>query len=290
MRRSDREVVGGILAETSLPAMKEVARRHGLLTGEGRIDLRARKVRFRHASLDLREFLLDGCDLSGSHLVNCNGEDASFRGCILERVHIEAVKATKVSFRNANFDGARLSDAYLGPRTCDLTSSSYRAANLTNVTFMLPRLEAADFSEAVLADVYFRSGRLAGTSFRGARLTRVSFEQASLVGADFTGATFDQMALWGEPDYEGAVIEDRLRYRFGLVKQPRRRVDALIASGALGDEATAALCRLRDEFAELLSHPEAMLIDDELRSAVASDLFPTILRALKAVPDRAGRD
>lgn len=276
--------VGKILVETTTAAMKEVARQHGLLAADGRIDLRGRRVKFRHTGLDLRDFALDGCDLSGSSFVNCNGEGASFRDCVLRKARIEAERAVKISFRGASFDGATIDDSYLGPRTVDLSGTSYRNATLTEVTFMLPRLVGADFSGAVLSDVYFRSGLLNDVSFRGATLTRVSFEQATLAGSDFTGATFRELEFWGEPDYEGVTIDDELRYQFGEVREPRRKVDALIESGELGEEATAAARAMRDAFADLLSYPEALLIGHEMKRVVPPHLFRTILKALKTMP------
>ena len=114
--------------------------------------------------------------------------------------------------------------------------------------------------------------------FRGATLTRVSLENATLDGADFTDAAFDQMELWGEPNYEGAIISDDLRYRYGEVKEPGKRVEALIARGVLETE---ALRRLRSRYVDLLSYPEAMLIGHELEDAVPPHLFGRILKALK---------
>jgi hypothetical protein len=146
---------------------------------------------------------------------------------------------------------------------------------------MLPKLEHADMTGARISDCYFRRGILRGVSFRGAALTRVSFENASLEGADFTDATFDQMEFWGEPNYHGAIISDDLRYRYGEVKEPGRRVDTLIARGILGPEETEALRRLRTRYADLLSYPEAMLTGHELEDAVPPHLFGRILKALK---------
>lgn len=276
--------VGDILIKTNVAAMKEVAHHCGLLTAGDKIDLRGRKVKFRHTGLDLRELVLDGCDLSDSSFVNCIGETASFRNCILRKTRIAAEKAAKVSFRGASFDGATIAESYLGPRTVDLSGTSYCGATLSEVTFMLSRLVGSDFSGAVLTDVYFRSGLLNDVKFRGARLTRVSFEQATLVGADFTGATFEEMEFWGEPNYEGVTIDDELRYQFGEVREPRRRIEALIESGELGEDTTAAARAMSDAFADLLSYPEAMLIGREMERVAPPHLFRRILKALKTMP------
>ena len=281
MNKEDPKALATILAETTTEGMKEAAQKYGLLA-DGKIDLRERKVRFRHSGLDLGEFLLEGADLSSSILTNCTGEGVSFRRCGLRKAQIVAEKAKKVSFRMASFDEAVLVDAELGPRTLDLTQTTFRNATLSEVTFNMPKLEEADFTGASLKDVYFRNGLLRGASFRNARLARVSFERASLEGADFTGASFQEMDYWGEPNWEGAIIADDLRYQYGELAEPRRKVEALIERGDLGPEATEALRRLRERYAVNLSYPEAMFVAREMTDAVPLELFPKIMKALKS--------
>lgn len=280
METDKRKALGKLLVEKTHQGMRAAALRYGLLSDD-KIDLRGVKLRFNHFDLDLREFLLEGADLSGSTLTNCVGEGVSFRRCILKNVQLHAAKAKKISFRGASFDDALIDHADIGPRTLDLSQATFRGARLTEVTFMLPKLEGADFTGAQITDSYFRRGLLAGASFRSARLTCVSLEQAALEGADFTDATFERMEFWGEPNYEGAIISDELRFRYGEVKEPGPRVDALIARGVLGPEATEALRRLREQFPSLLSYPECMLIGFEVETAVPPHLFGTILKALK---------
>ena len=57
--------VSKLLLEQTTEAMEGVAKRYDLLA-DGKIDLRGSTVRFEHSGLDLREFLLEGCNLSGS--------------------------------------------------------------------------------------------------------------------------------------------------------------------------------------------------------------------------------
>jgi len=280
MGTDKRKALGKLLVEKTHQGMRAAAGRYGLLS-EDRIDLRGAKLRFNHFDLDLREFLIEGADLSGSTLTNCIGEGVSFRRCILKNFQLHAAKAKKISFQGACFDDALIDQADIGPRTLDLSHTTFRGARLNEVTFMLAKLEGADFTDAQITDSYFRRGILAGVSFRRARLTCVSLEKASLEGADFTDATFERMEFWGEPNYEGAFISDELRFRYGEIKEPGRRVDALIARGILGPEATEALRRLKDQFPALLSYPECMLIGFEVEAAVPPHLFGTILKALK---------
>lgn len=277
------KTIGNLLVEKTQEGIKAAAAANGLLV-DGKVDLRGQRARLNHSDLDLREFLFEGADLSGSDLTNCIGEGVHFDRCTLRKVRITAEKAKKVSFRGASFAGALFDDAWLGPRTLDLSGTIYTGAKLRDVTFMLGRLDGADFSGAKLVDVYFRSGELSGTSFRNASLTRVSFEKAVLAGADFTDSEFDEMEHWGEPNFDGAIISDELRYQYGIVNEPLRKIDALIARSDLGEAATAALRRLRTNYADFLSAPAAMLIGAEMDDAVPRDLFPTILKALKREP------
>jgi uncharacterized protein YjbI with pentapeptide repeats len=272
--------VSKLLLEQTTEGMKGAAKRYDLLV-DGKIDLRGSTVRFEHSGLDLREFLLEGCNLSGSQLVNCTGEGACFDRCTLRNVRIAAEKATKISFRNASFMGAHFNDASLGPRTMDLTGAVFRNARLTEVDFRLGRLEGADFSGAHLVDVYFRQALLAGCLFRGATLRAVSFEKTELRGVDFTGAVFDQMEHWGEPNWEGAIISDELRYSYGIVSNLGSRVALLIQTGELGPEATDALRALRDRYPSICATPESMLIKHELEDVIPPEIFPAVLKALK---------
>jgi len=273
--------LGKLLMERNTEGMKVVAQRHGMLTDD-KIDLRGSTVRFDHSGLDLRQFLLEGSDLSGSRLINCTGEAVCFDRCVLRKVWIAAEKTTKVSFRGACFVEAVLKDVTCGPGTLDLTNTAFRNARLTEVEFRMGKLEGADFSGADLEDVDFRKALLAGCSFRNAKLRRVSFEGTELRGVDFTGAVLDQMEQWGELNYEGAIISDDLRYSYGIVTDARRKVDLLVQSGELGPESTEALRNLRDRYAHFLSAaPECMLIGHELEDVIPPELFPAILKALK---------
>lgn len=272
--------IGKVLMERTGEKMRAAAHRYGLMN-EGRIDLRGNRLRFNHSELDLSDFLLDGCDLSGSVLTNCIGEGVSFGHCVLKRVRITAEKGKKSSFRNASFDDAVLEDATFGPRTLDMSGTAYRNAKLRNVTFTLGKLYASDFSGAQIEDVFFRSAELNRASFRNAKLTRVSFEKAVLKGADFTGAGFHSMEQWGEPNFDGAIISDELRYRFGIIREPLKKIDALLARGELDTEEADALRRWRSGHVDFLSNQEVMLIGSEYEDEIQPHLFARVLKALK---------
>lgn len=275
-----RKAIGKLLMERTTDQMQAVAERYGMIT-QGKIDLRGETLRFNHSGIDLRCFLIDACDLSGSVLTNVVAEGVSFSGCVLKRVRIVAEKGQRASFRDASFSNALLQEAVLGPRTLDLAGSSYRNAKLTNVAFNMGKLNDANFENAELADVYFRSAELNRASFRDARLTRVSFERAMLEGADFGGARFAQMEQWGEPNFDGAIIEDDLRYRYGIVTDPLKRLDALIENDAFGPDEVEIVRSFREKHREFLSNSQVMLIASEYEGEIETPLFVKMLKALK---------
>jgi uncharacterized protein YjbI with pentapeptide repeats len=130
------------------------------------------RCRFARARLHKANFLvvkLDGVDFSEAILelvtfVTVSANDASFRGADLTKVHA----VSGCSFRNACFDGANLTRAFL--RGADLRGASFVGANLTG----------ADLSECNLT---------------GAKLSRVSARGAKFVRADLTGADIQDSDL-----------------------------------------------------------------------------------------------
>lgn len=261
---------------------KRMAAEGGYLL-DGKVDLRGRRLAAPQDGLDLREFVLEDMTVA-TRLTSCVGEGVSFRRSRFVKADVQAAKGEKVSFRGACFDGCDLSDTRFGPRTLDLSGTSWRGATFDDVEFSMPRLVGADFTGAVLRDVTFRHGILHDASFRDATLVCVSFEQAELRGADFTGATFERMDFWGEPDWSGVTIADELRYQFGELPEPARRVDALIARADTPPALREAAERVRERYADLLSYPVCMLIGREMTDAVPAALFPALLKALKQQP------
>jgi len=194
-----QKALGKLIMGQSTGEMLDTAERYRLLF-DGRIDLRGTTLCFNHSGLDLRRFILEHANLSGSRLVNCCGEGVSFRGCVLNHVWIAADPGEKVSFANACFDESVWYETTIGPRTLDLRNTTFRGAKLTEVTFRMARLNNACFADADLEDVYFRSGILHSVDFSGSRCCRVSFEKADLEGASFRDVRAEQMEFWGHRD------------------------------------------------------------------------------------------
>jgi hypothetical protein len=127
-----------------------------------------------------------------------------------------------------------------------------------------------------------RNANLEGASFRDATLERTNLEKAALKGADFTGATFREMEKWGEPDYAGAIIADELRYRFGVVRDPLQRLQAVIEGGRWSETERQAIQQLIGRVRDFATGaPDAMLIEGEYRDVIAPELFRRVLKAAK---------
>lgn len=278
---SDRRFLAQLLVAKTTDECVSVAAKHNLLR-DGLVDLTGRRIQFKHRNLDLRRFRLEGADLSGSDLINPQAEGVSFRRCVLRNVRLIAEPGKQGRLRSAVFDGARIEDADVGPRTLDLSEASFREAQLVRVTFRMGALTGASFDRATLTDVMLRSANLEGASFRDAALERTCLEKAVLRGADFTGAKFREMEQWGEPDYAGAIISDELRYRFGVVTDPLERLRAVIGSGRWSEMERQAIERLIGRVRGFATGaPEAMLIEDEYRDVIEPELFRRVLKAAK---------
>lgn len=224
---------------------------------------------------------LENHEFAKGRIVWESEEGRSFRGSRFTQMQILAPKAERSSMARTNFEGCRFTDCVIGPGTLNLEATVWRNAALREVRFDFAHLAGADFTGAALTNVYFRSGDLRGVSFRSAKLRKVSFEKAVLQGADFTGAEFFKMDFWGEPDWSGAIISDELRYQFGELQDPMRRVESAILSPTIDPAVRDALARLKAHHADLLSAPACMLIGRELTDIIAPELFPLVLKTLK---------
>lgn len=260
--------------------MEEIAQRHGLWS-DGKIDLRKKKVRLSQPGLDFNRFLLEGADLSGSVLRDPSGPGASFAGCKMKNVRFEA--SSRSSLARADFSLCTISDSYFGPATLDLSGASFRGSVLSRVQFMLGRLRGADFSSSRLVDVRLGSADLREAAFHQARLERVMLEKADLTGADFSAAELVEMEQWGEPNFEGAIISDDLRFRYGIVKHPLKRLDAFLEKAVLSADERLQVARFREAVKDFVGDgEEAMLIASEYSDVISEGLFVKVLKALKS--------
>jgi hypothetical protein len=107
---------------------------------------------------DLRDALVDGCNLRGASL--------------------ESVQASGSSFTRADLTLAQL------------RGSDFRSANLSEALLTDANLCGANFERAALDDADLIGAELAGASFRSAGLRGANLRDAHLDGADFSDARF----------------------------------------------------------------------------------------------------
>ena len=192
--------LGKVLLARSTEEMLTLAKRYKILDADGRIDLRERAVKLDHSGLDLSAFVFHRTQFRNSRLTNCSAEGVNFAECRFIDCYISNEGTTKTSFAKARFDGAYLQGTSFGPRTLDMSQTSFNNAELIDVDFRMGKLLRSSFRGAKLTDVYFRSALLHDVDFSDAVLRRVSFEKADLQGTDFSSATGIEMDFWGHED------------------------------------------------------------------------------------------
>jgi hypothetical protein len=212
--------------------------------------------------------------------------DSSFRG-----VRFEAGGGGVHSLAGSSFTDCRFEQCYFGPATLDLSDVSFAGATLVDVEFMLGKLAGSSFEAAELRNVTFRRANLTGASFRGALLSRVCFEKATLNQADFTGCRFVDADFWGEPPWAGAIVDDAVRYSFGVVHDPVCAIGKLLRSGKYTADQTSNFERLQGWLRDWAPEGQpVMLLHRELADHFNLPTFAWMLRELKAPANPATSD
>lgn len=176
----------------------------------------------------------DNSLLENSNFIQCDFEECSFRGVnlgrsnfvrcaitavIMEKADLGGVNFVESKFHDYNCQNTKQANArYLGEckfakarfDKSDLTTTSFRGARGTEVSFDFADISSADFTECQFPSVSFRNciarnavfvqSEIRGSSFAGADimatlmsgadLFNVSFENANMFGVDFGGANF----------------------------------------------------------------------------------------------------
>jgi uncharacterized protein YjbI with pentapeptide repeats len=230
MTNERQAAIDALFQKATMEEMLAYAGEHDLLT-DRRIDLRGARVNVFFKGSDLRQFVFDEADLSGSSFVNCSGAGATFRGCTFANGRMEAAPGVKVSFEGASFERCSLTQMMIGPRTLDLRGVSFRGARMKQVIFRMGRLDGACFAEAHMDGVILRSAQLTGADFSDSSLSSCVLEKAALDGADLTGARLTDCLL-EKASIEGAHLE-RLQLEGGrLGELERARHDSPVQSAA----------------------------------------------------------
>ena len=163
------------------------------------------------------------------------------------------------TLRDARLDAADFSDAVL--RMCDLDDvraphAKFTRARLENSSARGARLDAADFSSAVLTDT-----DLSRASLRGARLDGVSATGVDLRGSDLRGASLRNAVLI-DADLRGADLTDADLHDANLHGADLRGVAGLDAARLPASAAADVPPAVQD-----LSETMAPIVAEVLRTA-----------------------
>ncbi|MGH3138208.1 MAG: pentapeptide repeat-containing protein [Gaiellales bacterium] len=111
-------------------------------------------------------------------------------GAAWSDLHLAALHATEVVFRDAGFSGSVLVDPAFRDTVferANLANATFRGGSLTRVLVAGGRLTGLQVAETEIHDVVWRACGADMATFRHARLERVTFEDCVLREADFTG-------------------------------------------------------------------------------------------------------
>ena len=274
--------LSNILAASSMETLLSVAADRGTLI-DGKVNLSGCTVKFDHRFLDLSRFVFDDTNLSGSRFSSCTAEGAHFKGCNFKDVRFSCEGVNKATMDGAIFTRCSLKGTYFGPATLSLNGVIFENSKFKDVTFMYGALSKSKFIDCSLSDVYFRKGDLTASVFEKCILERVSFEGANLDNVEFKGSKFLDISHWGEPDFSKAIIEESIKYSFGIIKKPYDSILDAIASGHFSKKEIEYLedfsKDIKDCFADA---PEAMLLYEEFKDYMPLSLFTKLIKFLKS--------
>jgi uncharacterized protein YjbI with pentapeptide repeats len=239
------------------------------------------------AGTTARNVVVTGAQLQGVQLAGLRADGLDLAECDLRDSSLGRITWRGCTLRDARLDAADFSDAVL--RMCDLdgvraAGARFVRARLENSSARGARLDAADFSSAVLTDT-----DLSRASLRGARLDGVSATGVDLRGSDLRGASL-RGAVLIDADLRGADLTDADLQDANLHGADLRGVAGLDAArpvSAAGDVAPA----VRD-----LSETMAPIVAEVLRTAgrsgaidadTAQRLIDEAARHQAAPPQRA---
>lgn len=197
---------------------------------------------------ELKMSCFDNSTMEKSNFVQCQFEECSFRGAnlrkssfvrcainsvVMEEADLGGVNFLETKFHDYNCQNTKQANVrYLGEcefskarfDKSDLSTSSFRGALGSEVSFEFADISSADFSGCQFPSVSFRQctgrgavfiqSKIRGSNFvaadimaslmSGADLFNVSFENANMFGADVLGANF------GENNFVGANLDRTL--------------------------------------------------------------------------------
>ena len=150
--------------------------------------------------VNIASWVLDYCNMSGSHMENAILSGASFTYSDMQDAVLMMVMADRTDFSNASLDGTDFTNAYLAV-------ANFSDVEMEETVFDITNIEGGYFNDSILTDVSFAGADLTAANFDYAVLKRVDFRSADLTRADMTGVTIDD-CKWEACIMEDAILAD----------------------------------------------------------------------------------
>jgi uncharacterized protein YjbI with pentapeptide repeats len=178
---------------------------------------------------DLRGVNLAGVNLNRTTMIRADFTGANLSGASLMRPSVattldfdpaESPRFARADMRNirmtakligADFRGADLTGAMMGPHEPRSDLSSMPASILKSCDFSGAKLTDVDLSRAILTFSRFVGADLRRATLIGADLSKVDLSGADVTGADFTDAILDETLIAGIRGFETIRGRDTIR-------------------------------------------------------------------------------
>lgn len=150
--------------------------------------------------VNIASWVLDYCNMSGSHMENAILSGASFTYSNMQDAILMMATADRTDFSNATLDGTDFTNAYLAV-------ANFSDVEMEETVFDITNIEGGYFNDSILTDVSFAGADLTAANFDYATLTGVDFRSADLTRADMTGVTIND-CKWEACIMEDAILAD----------------------------------------------------------------------------------
>lgn len=129
--------------------------------------------------VNIASWVLDYCNMSGSHMENAILSGASFKYSDMQDAVLMMATADRTDFSNATLDGT------------DFTKASLVAANFFNIITK----KIVNFEGTIIKSGNFARTRFKNVNFIGADLQNANFNNSKLIGCNFSGADLTDASL-----------------------------------------------------------------------------------------------
>jgi uncharacterized protein YjbI with pentapeptide repeats len=196
------------------------------------------------AGADLRETLVEPCDLTGADLTGARADGLTLAQCRLEGTKLDGVILEDLYWQplldqiQILWRGAAAWNAFRAQEThanmqrpaifsgVDFSGHDFGNANLEGMVFVASRFDRATLGGCRLYDTSFRSGSLVGARFDGVVAFGTRFNEAILRDAAFDRATLEH-CTFTRADASGASFADAtvLRGEWDRLRAPETCFD-----------------------------------------------------------------